>query len=96
MKNGKIQIRERNRTAKSRKNYSASKKGKLQVLWNFGSGHNQTSRDGRKSKKIMLLTNQKAALRLESHQRDKQLGCSPCKILEINHIIDKRRTQTNR
>ena len=33
------------RIAKARKNPNAQKKGKLEVLWNFGSGYHQTRVD---------------------------------------------------
>ena len=39
----------RNRTAKSRKNQKASRKGKLKVLGNTGRGHNQPNEDERRS-----------------------------------------------
>ena len=50
MKSGKRQNYRRNKTAKSRKNQSAWRKGKLQVHGNIGSGHHQTSGDERKRK----------------------------------------------
>ena len=38
---------------------------------------------------------QNQALQQESHQRDKHLSCSPCKILGTILQIDEGRTQAN-
>ena len=50
-------------------------------------------------KKKVSQTNKKTsgnqAQQQESHQRDKHLGHSPCKILRTILILDKGRTQTN-
>ena len=43
-----------NRIAKSGKHQNTWRKKKLQVLWNIGSRHHQTSGDGRNNKKNYL------------------------------------------
>ena len=90
----------RNRTTKLRKNPNVRRKGKLQVFWNIGSGHNQTSRNGRKNKKRVSQTNENTSpnqtLHRESHQNSKHLDSPSCKILWTILNIDKRRTQRNR
>ena len=40
-------------------------------------------------------TSQNQTLQPDSHQRDKHLGCSPCKILRTIFDMDKGRTLTN-
>ena len=39
---------------------------------------------------------QNQVLQQESHQRDKHIGCSPCKVLGTNLEMYERRTSTNR
>ena len=50
----------RNKTAKSRKNQNAWRKGKLQVYGNIGNGHHQTNGDLKKWEKISQ-TNEKTS-----------------------------------
>ena len=51
----------RNRTAKSRKNQNARRKGKLQVLGNIRRRYHQTNRDERKNKKRLPQKNKKTS-----------------------------------
>ena len=44
----------RNRTTKLRKDQNSRRKGNLQILGNFGSGHHQTNGDERKNEKEQL------------------------------------------
>ena len=96
---GKRNNREK-RTAKLGKNQNSQRKRKLQILGNIGSRHYQTSRDERKSKNRVPQKNKKTswnqALQQKSHQRNKHLGSSPCKIQWTIFKIVKEGTQTNR
>ena len=60
----------RNRTAKSRMNENAFRKGKLQKVENTGRGHHQISRDERKIRKEFLSRTRKL---LENKHSSKNL-----------------------
>ena len=75
----------RNRMTKSRKNQIARRKGNLEILWNIGSRHQQTSGDERKHLKRISLENEKATRNKtklqDPYKRDKYLGYLPRKVL---------------
>ena len=76
----------KNRIAKSRKHQKSRKKRK--------------SGDERKTKtkehlRQMKKNSRNQTLQQKSHQRNKHLDCSPCKILRTILKMDKERNQTN-
>ena len=75
----------RSRTTKSNRIQNARGKGNVQILWDIGSRHHQTSGNERKFFKRVSQKNQKITrdkiLLQEPCQRDKYLGCPPRKIL---------------
>ena len=83
----------RRRTTKSSTNQNARRKGNLQKLGNIGGWHHQTWGDERKNLKRASQKNQKITrnktLEQEPCQRDKYLGCPPCKILGTILEVDR-------
>ena len=76
------------------------KERRLQVLGNIGSRHHQTNGDERRNKKRVsqknVKTSQNKILLQKSHQKDKNLGNPPSKILGTILKMIKGGTQTNR
>ena len=97
MRNRKQTLNRRNRTARSRKNQNAWRKGNSQILKNIRSRHLRTSRDERKTN--LFQTNENISLNhsllQESPGRDKNLDCPTCKILGATFEMDETRCSTN-
>ena len=77
MRNGKQRITKEIEKPNQEKNQNARRRGKLRILGNNGSGHNQSNGDeGKKFKKVYLESTKKLFKTKEhkSHQRDKYLG----------------------
>ncbi len=77
-----------------------SNQERTRTLKNIESEHQERSRDEIKKKITVLQTNEKAYgnphLQLKSHQRDKPVSRSPCKILGNILKTNNGGTQTNR
>ena len=90
MRSGK-RFNDRDRTAKSRKNQKARRKGKILVFGNIEKAERKE-----KNKKIVSQENiSKKALQIKSPQKDKHLGCSSYKIRSTILAMDERNTSTN-
>ena len=98
-KSGKTASCRRNRINISRKNQNARRKGNLQILGNFGSGHHQTCGDERKNLKKNTSEERENYSKLnniaEISSKDENLGCFFRKILGAILKENQRRTRTN-
>ena len=85
MRSGKRQMTEGIEQSRQEKNQNTQRKGNLQFLGNIGRGHHPASGDERKDSKRVPQENEKTTqnqtVLQKPHQRDKHLGCPPCKIL---------------
>ena len=95
----------RMKTAESGKYQNTCWEGKLQILGNIGSGHDQTSGDERKNNKSVLQTKEKTSrnqpMQQKSYERNKPLGNLHCNTLwsvflkwtwqELRQINQKKR-----